>query len=393
MPVPYYSVCSPLDSLAARGMHSRRSEYELWRDCLDSAEPDPEYERDWTEHAAALAGLIGGTPNYIADCLFAMATLDKLPNLRELTETMAHLSMRHLRRIDSVINEAHQLLLLDPSFWETVDEELTTYLTPTKPNQLLPEPSAIARRLRSLFKILEHDLPPEIEEEEAQKMESYETFEQPNGSLMVVSCHEPATATAIDTAVRTYALAHEVSHAQALAELVLDRAKVTVTLNAYQACDIPDAPVFLQPFGMLDNTSAKRVLKAAARHRDIDAAADATSGSYQPSATIKAYVEGRDWVCRWPGCNRPASQSQKDHRVDYEARGPTAPSNLASLCQHHHNRKTDKVANYLIDPFSGDIYWLFDDHTWRVDEAEGPLAPAQKRWLRTLSQRRKPRVA
>ena len=34
------------------------------------------------------------------------------------------------------------------------------------------------------------------------------------------------------------------------------------------------------------------------------------------------------------------------------------------------------------------MYWLFKDGTWAVDEATGPLAPKQRRWVQTWVQRR-----
>ena len=48
---------------------------------------------------------------------------------------------------------------------------------------------------------------------------------------------------------------------------------------------------------------------------------------------------------------------------------------MASLCQHHHNIKTDGGAFYIMDPHTGDIVWLFDNGRWEYDEPQGPLAP------------------
>ena len=48
--------------------------------------------------------------------------------------------------------------------------------------------------------------------------------------------------------------------------------------------------------------------------------------------------------------------------------------------------KTDGTLKYLLDPYSGDVIWLFADGTWTINEAEGPLAPKQKRWAQTVAQ-------
>ncbi|MCS5478588.1 hypothetical protein NYP18_02850 [Corynebacterium sp. YIM 101645] len=61
---------------------------------------------------------------------------------------------------------------------------------------------------------------------------------------------------------------------------------------------------------------------------------------------------------------------------------------MVMLCRHHHNRKTDAQATYLLDPITGDVFWLFADGTWAVDHAQGPLAAVEKRWVQTYVQRR-----
>ena len=48
--------------------------------------------------------------------------------------------------------------------------------------------------------------------------------------------------------------------------------------------------------------------------------------------------------------------------------------------------KTDGTLKYLLDPYSGDVIWLFEDGTWTITEADGPLAPKQKRWAQTVAQ-------
>ena len=48
--------------------------------------------------------------------------------------------------------------------------------------------------------------------------------------------------------------------------------------------------------------------------------------------------------------------------------------------------KTDGSLKYLLDPYSGDVIWLYEDGTWTITEADGPLAPKQKRWAQTVAQ-------
>lgn len=392
-PTAYYSICSTTSPLAQAGKAARRAEYVQWRECLNEVGPLDEDERDWSEHAASLALKIGGTERYIASHLESLETLDRMPGLRALFEEMMHLSMRHLHLMDVTLSTVHPDLRDDEAFWDFLDGELIDYLTPTKSNQILPTPADVSRRIRSIIQLLEENLPAKkLPEEPVASSSNFQQWPQSDGQVLITATHDPETSVAIEKAVRTHALANEISMAAAHAELVLKQVKVTVVLNAYQAADLPEAPVFLSPVGALNAEDSQRVAAAATVFRDMGEIAAAEYDRYSAPPALHGYLEGRDWVCRWPGCNRPGPRTQKDHRIDYEDGGKTSASNMVCLCQHHHNRKTDRAARYLLDPYSGDVYWLFDDHTWAVDEAQGPLAPRQKRWVSTIGQRRERRL-
>ncbi|HUP99737.1 MAG TPA: DUF222 domain-containing protein, partial [Aeromicrobium sp.] len=61
-------------------------------------------------------------------------------------------------------------------------------------------------------------------------------------------------------------------------------------------------------------------------------------GRFVPRVLSKA-LEFRDGVCQAPGCCRPASLCDVDHRVPHEADGPTAGWNLGPYCRRHHKLK------------------------------------------------------
>lgn len=65
---------------------------------------------------------------------------------------------------------------------------------------------------------------------------------------------------------------------------------------------------------------------------------DLSTTGYAPTDAIWRHVTARDQLCVWPGCNRAAARSEKDHRVPYPD-GPTAVSNLDDLCRPHHRVK------------------------------------------------------
>ncbi|MEE2852268.1 MAG: DUF222 domain-containing protein, partial [Actinomycetota bacterium] len=61
---------------------------------------------------------------------------------------------------------------------------------------------------------------------------------------------------------------------------------------------------------------------------------------YVPSRALADFVRCRDLTCRWPGCDRPASECDLDHTIPYADGGPTHASNLKCLCRTHHLVKT-----------------------------------------------------
>jgi hypothetical protein len=69
-----------------------------------------------------------------------------------------------------------------------------------------------------------------------------------------------------------------------------------------------------------------------------DVLAHEYKGRFVPAVLAKA-LEFRDGVCQAPGCCRPASRCDIDHRVPHEAEGPTAGWNLGPYCRRHHKLK------------------------------------------------------
>ncbi|OBJ64845.1 HNH endonuclease signature motif containing protein, partial [Mycobacterium colombiense] len=68
-----------------------------------------------------------------------------------------------------------------------------------------------------------------------------------------------------------------------------------------------------------------------------DAAAEP---GYVPSKALADFVRCRDLTCRWPGCDRPATDCDLDHTIPYADGGRTHASNLKCYCRTHHLVKT-----------------------------------------------------
>ncbi len=62
--------------------------------------------------------------------------------------------------------------------------------------------------------------------------------------------------------------------------------------------------------------------------------------NHTPSKALADFVRCRDLTCRWPGCDRPATECDIDHTIPYAQGGPTQASNLKCYCRTHHLVKT-----------------------------------------------------
>jgi hypothetical protein len=59
---------------------------------------------------------------------------------------------------------------------------------------------------------------------------------------------------------------------------------------------------------------------------------------YRPPTRLRRFLAARDRTCVFPGCGRPARNTDKDHRRPWP-NGPTSADNLDCLCRHHHRAK------------------------------------------------------
>ena len=371
----YYIVNDPKDPLAVKATEIRKQDYLFWKD----AKPDLEDDFDISCHT--LATRTGLSERRTRDITMALYRLAELPLTMALQETYYFLDFSRLITIDAVLSKLGDV---PAETLERIDQELSRYLTPSKPRQVLPSNTNLRRKLNGLIAI---ENPSTEENKEAPtKNNSYFTYSSFGGKAGLAVEFDETTLIAIDEHISIAAEEHGLSKAEALAKLILGEieSRTKVVLHMYRAHDQESAPAFIRGFGWVSPETADNLRPA--QTRDMDLAKEMESESYVTPPLIGAYVEGRDGVCRWPGCYRPAESCQKDHRIDHARGGKTAGSNLASLCQHHHNVKTDGGAFYIMDPHTGDIVWLFDDGRWEYDEPQGPLAPKNKNWALTVGQ-------
>lgn len=355
-----------------------RATHRLWRMLADTV--DQSVDCDVTY--ATIIRSTGLGRHTVELNLMAMATLDELPALRAHQEQIHHLDMARLRAIESA------LAMADRACFAELDERLTRYLTATRPNQPLPSPNSIRRRIKAMLDELDASIATDEEDPELPGT-TYSLKIHANGTADLFARFDAPTAAALDARVRALARERKIGHAAAHALLLTgEDAGVKVQLNLYRAHDVEDAPVYLPRAGWLNPARAAEWLAKATTVRDMDAAARIRTTAYQTPALLEVLIEGRDDVCRYPGCAVPAQFCDNDHMINHADGGATAADNLVKLCRHHHNLKTAGHIRYVLDAVTGHVIWLLPNGEWVEDVPEGPLTADSRQWVQTFVQRR-----
>ena len=296
--------------------------------------------------------------------LVGMIKMSFLPKLRRLQEVTWILDMD---RVAAIGRELHNI---DDDIYPYLDDALVELFTPRSPNQHLPDIPTIKRTLQEvLAQFYVTDTPDPADDR-------YRINRHAGRATIGINI-DGFHAETIDRLVRQRAARDGTSFAAALVALILDPVDTTIVINTYQ----PEGSTmaFVPSYGYLnpDNELAKkfRTLRPGGNN------------SYTPSDTTRAFVEGRDGICRYPGCTVPAHNCQLDHRIEWDNGGPTCTDNLVALCAHHHNMKTDRRIFYILDPITGQIFWLFDDGTWETTHPQGPIGTTTTNWRLTIAER------
>jgi Domain of unknown function (DUF222) len=102
--------------------------------------------------------------------------------------------------------------------------------------------------------------------------------------------------------------------------------------------------------------------------------------SYRPPRPLARLLTARDVTCRFPGCRRPSRRCDLDHVTPWPI-GPTAASNLISLCRHHHRLKHASRWTVTTD-HTGTVVWTAPtgrSYSTRPPPLADPVPPAGQR--------------
>lgn len=352
----------------------RRLEYELWATLL------PGDDTDFGVVSRTTQRLTGKGERQIESYFSAVRRLKELPLTRQLQDVTHRLDLTRLVAIDTVLSK-----IVDEEVIAEIDEKLALYLMPTRANQWFPTSGNIRRRICDWIRILAPRLDVDAEPEKPDPPR-FSALHDDNGRSYIHLDTSTDVALVIEKAIRERVKEAGCTEGEALRDLVTGQAKVRIILNVYRAHDVDGAPAYVFGAGWLTPSVSDALAADATQVRDMDAIAGKVSPAYQTPDDIRAYVVGRDGVCRGPGHGKCVEHAQMDHSVDFADGGPTSADNLCGLCAHCHNIKTDGRM-YPIRLSEGEIVWLFEDGTWVHDEPEGPLSRKARNWVQTLGQR------
>ena len=364
VPEAFYTTNAPGNHIGKAGTYTRKTSWFLYRAIL------PQLDDDVDLSLTSLAKDLGISYHKLLGFLRAHFRMRQLPLVTEVQGHHWILDLTKLRIIDRELTRLED----NPDHLEAIDAALADFLTPTTPNQTVPTDADLRRFIRTF---IDTHLRPEDKEQQPEPRLRI-NYNPDNTTTLSLTC-DSATATIIARHIDAYTNQTTTTAAQALIDLILEDTHTSVAINTFTTNEKANL-VFHPGAGWInlnhaptDNTFIRRLLADEA-------------DSYTPSTDIRAYTQGRDATCRWPGCTVPATRCQLDHRIEYHLGGPTSPDNLVNLCQHHHNIKTDRRIHYILDPITGTIAWLHHDGTYQLDHPTGPLATHQTHWNHTWAQ-------
>lgn len=356
---------------------------------------------DFEVAVTQLQAATGWPKSLVKHAILGHAALQELPNLRALQRDTRVMDIGHLTAVYTALEELGPDV--DEECYSLIDGILVDTFTPKRHDQLMPQRKTVTDRIRAAIKRLDPARAYDKRKREQREKETGDVLHFNDYSVDGVErssielLTDAVTSKRIRVNVSAVARKHGLSAAEAAEKLLsgeIAGAAARPVVHVYSPKGRAEGdPVYLPGSGWTDPAATAAfedwVAQICATERDLDAAAEHTLVGYKPSEAMRHAAIARDGVCVYPGCNRPAEQCQLDHRIPYEDGGETTLGNLFSLCQHHHNIKTDHRAFYVPDPATGDIIWLFADGTYEIAAPEGILrkqvVPTGPRWCSSLS--------
>ncbi|OFU53798.1 hypothetical protein HMPREF3121_08085 [Corynebacterium sp. HMSC11E11] len=343
------------------------------RDLIIAAAACPESLADVEHHLATLHPRLGVTRTEgFAYCDLGIA-LERLPRLAELLEERPFLPMSHMKAIATAV------YCLSDEHLDAFCDRLLRYLAPKRPNQALVGWRSLSKQLCHIVEVLEPAVrppdppddskPPDPAEDPAFSVDE----RSPNHTSFKVTLRADEGREVLDS-LDAVARAHRCSRTDALLHLIRSKTRVDVVFNVFRAFDGDRA--WMSGVGWLSAVATEEWTKRATHLR---LSSNGSTDGYVPTDAMDAFIEGRDGICRFPGCSCPAHKADDDHVMPYDAEdpasgGPTNTANLHKLCRRHHNLKTARLWDVDAHPDGTEVWTSRDGKHTFTTMPEGPLA-------------------
>lgn len=306
-------------------------------------------DADVENHIALVSSALGVSRSVAMTYVDVGMELQRMPRFLKVLRHRRHLTLAHLRAI-----AAATLPIRDESVVRQIESRLASFVLPRRDGEVL-------RGVRSLMKFLQRvieeespllrprDLPGEGESlsslEAACGYKPGESISyKEDGALTAVNMElDSLRAFEFREVLKQIAVDKTCTQAEALSHLVHGTVESKVVLNLY--CPLTEEQpktAWVGGHGWISEIATEFWLD---RVTGIQLMADETVDRYTPSQRQRAYVQGRDGTCRFPGCSVDATKCDLDHIEAYDHENPsqggkTSTQNLHCLCRAHHNMKT-----------------------------------------------------
>ena len=261
----------------------------------------PQLDEDVDLSLTSLAKDLGISYHKLLGFLRAHFRMRQLPLVTEVQGQHWILDLTKLRIIDRELNRLDN----NPDHLEAIDAALADFLTPTTPNETVPTDADLRRFIRTF---IDTHLRPEDKEQQPEPRLRI-NYNPDNTTTLTLTC-DSATATIIARHIDAYTNQTATTAAQGLIDLILEDTHTSVAINTFTTN--PDTNLVFHPGAGWINLNHAPTDNTFIRRLNAD-----ETDSYTPTTDIRAYTQGRDATCRWPGCTVPATRCQLDHRIEY----------------------------------------------------------------------------
>lgn len=140
-------------------------------------------------------------------------------------------------------------------------------------------------------------------------------------------------------------------------------ATVNLTIPALALLGHSDEPATLDGYGPIDLDTARELAGTATSfvrvltHPVTGTILDIDRKTYRVPADLKRWLRVRHPTCVFPGCQKPSSHCDIDHRKRWTDGGTTSAENTAPICERHHTLKDETQWGMHADPTTGEITW------------------------------------